>query len=181
MFTKKDALEIIIAFIVAWLFYQGLAVVTGTKMPIVSVVSDSMLHTEKFDNWWGSKSAYYSDLEISREDFKKFPVPRGLSCGDLLFITRDDNPRIGDVVIYSRPGSDYTIVHRIVDRSDNIYITKGDNNAAPDAPISNSQLQGRMVFAMPLLGSPRLALYYIESLFRGIPVNLGGQCSLARI
>jgi len=39
---KKDVLEIIIAFSVAWLFYQGLSYAVDTPMPIVSVVSNSM-------------------------------------------------------------------------------------------------------------------------------------------
>ena len=37
-----DLIEIVLAFVLAWLFYQGLAYATGTPMPIVSVVSNSM-------------------------------------------------------------------------------------------------------------------------------------------
>ena len=40
-FGTRDIIEIIFAVIVAWLFYQGLALATGTSMPIVSVVSQS--------------------------------------------------------------------------------------------------------------------------------------------
>ncbi len=177
-FGKKDALEIVAAFVVAWLFYQGLSVITGTGMPIVSVVSDSMLHTQDFSGFWSSKGAYYSGIGIAEDDFAKFPAAGGLHCGDLLFIVRDDSPDVGDIVIYSRPGTGYTIVHRIVGKTESGYVTKGDNNAAPDQPILPSQIEGRMVFAMPLLGSPRLVLYYIEGMVTGRPLNLGGTCSL---
>ena len=178
---KKDILEIVVAFAAAWLFYQGLAAVTGTGMPIVSVVSDSMLHSGDFESWWESKGAYYDEREISMEDFSKFAAPGGLECGDLLFVVGDTDPEIGDIVIYSKPGFGYTIVHRVVEKTETGYVTKGDNNQLPDAPILASQIQGRSVFAMPLLGTPRLILYYIESLVSGAPVNLGGQCSLARV
>ncbi len=181
MTARKDILEIIVAFAAAWLFYQGLAAVTGTGMPIVSVVSDSMLHTSSFDQWWESKGAYYEGKGITRENFQRFAAPGGLECGDLLFVVGDTQPEIGDIVIYSKTGFGYTIVHRVVEKTAEGYITKGDNNELPDAPIHASQLQGRSVFAMPLLGTPRLILYYIESFVSGVPVNLGGTCSLARI
>lgn len=177
-FGKKDALEILAAFAVAWLFYQGLSVITGTGMPIVSVVSDSMLHTQPFGGWWDSRGAYYSGIGIAEDEFAGFPAAGGLRCGDLLFVVKDDSPDIGDIVIYSRPGTGYTIVHRITEKTESGYVTKGDNNAGPDQPIFSSQLEGRMVFAMPLLGSPRLILYYMEGLITGRPLNLGGTCSL---
>src|SRR3989344_3934767 len=42
MLDVKDAIEIDVAFIVAFIFYQALAIGAGTPMPIVSVVSESM-------------------------------------------------------------------------------------------------------------------------------------------
>ena len=123
----KDVIEIVAAFIVAWLFYQGLTIVTGTSLPIVSVVSDSME-----------------------------PV---LHRGDLVFVIQDDNPKIGDIVIYQRSKNDITIVHRIIDiRENNAYIIKGDNNPVADPPVDKNSVLGKAVFAAPLLGYPRLAL-----------------------
>lgn len=179
-FGKKDLVELVAAFAIAWVFYQVLAVLTGTGMPIVSVVSDSMLHAQDFNSFWGSKGSYYENLGISKENFAKFPAAGGLECGDLLFVTKS-NPDIGDIVIYSKAGSGYTIVHRITEKTDTGYVTKGDNNFASDQPIVSSQLQGKMIFAMPLLGAPRLVLYYIEGFVTGRVVNLGGTCSIVRI
>ena len=129
-FKMKDIMEIISAVIVAWLFYQGLAFVTGTPMPIVSVVSQSME-----------------------------PV---LHRGDLLFVVGPKNLGVGDIIIYDRPEVSYTIVHRINASTENGYIIKGDNNPVPDAGyVQEYQIKGRVVFAMPLLGYPRLALNVI--------------------
>jgi len=132
----KDVSEIVIAFLVAWVFYQGLAFATGTSMPIVSVVSDSME-----------------------------PI---LHRGDLLFVLNADDPQVGDIVIYQRSDVKYTIVHRIIEIQQGGYIIKGDNNPGPDlAPdgkpliVKKEQIVGRVLFAVPLLGYPRLALYVI--------------------
>jgi len=128
----KDIGEIVIAFLVAWVFYQGLAFATGTPMPIVSVVSDSME-----------------------------PI---VHRGDLLFVMSAEDPQVGDIVIYQRSDVKYTIVHRIIEVNEEGYVTKGDNNPAPDPGIvivKKEQIIGKVLFAVPLLGYPRLALYVV--------------------
>jgi signal peptidase I len=126
----KDVAEIIVAFVVAWVFYQGLAFATGTSMPIVSVVSDSME-----------------------------PI---LHRGDLLFVTGADDFQVNDIVIYQRSDVQYTIVHRIIEIQEDGYVIKGDNNPVPDAGIvKQEQIIGKVLFAVPLLGYPRLALYVV--------------------
>ena len=128
--NKKDIIEIIAAFCVAWLFYHGLSFAVHTDMPIVAVASNSME-----------------------------PV---LHKGDLLFVTGVKNPDIGDIVIYNRPDVSYTIVHRIIKKTKDGYIIKGDNNNVPDSGIvKKNQITGKVLVAVPLLGYPRLALYSI--------------------
>ncbi len=140
----KDILEIVLAFVIAWIFYQGLAFAAGTSMPIVSVVSESME-----------------------------PV---LHRGDLVFVVRPNDLKIGDIVIYqkactsadaarglcSREGDSTSIIHRIVQEAEGGYIIKGDNNPSPDSGIIRpEQVSGKVVLAMPLLGYPRLALFAV--------------------
>ncbi len=126
----KDFGEILVAFLVAWIFYQGLAFATGTSMPIVSVVSDSME-----------------------------PI---LHRGDLLFVTGAGDFQVNDIVIYQRSDVQYTIVHRIIEVQEDGYIIKGDNNPVPDSGIvKKEQIIGKVLFAVPLLGYPRLALYFV--------------------
>ncbi len=157
----KDILEIILAFIVAWLFYQGLSFALNTPMPIVSVVSDSMYHRDNFDNWWARNEDYYKGLKIEKSDFLKFTMPNGFARGDLILLVGDNNPKTGDVVIYNLPGRDITIIHRVVEVRDGSVIVKGDNNAVPDPVVKKEAIIGRAVFAMPILGWPRLALYAV--------------------
>jgi signal peptidase I len=65
-------------------------------------------------------------------------------------------------VIYQRSDVKYTIVHRIIDKNEEGYVIKGDNNPAPDpGTVKKEQIIGKVLFAVPLLGYPRLALYAI--------------------
>ncbi len=155
----NDILEIALAFIVAWLFYQGLSFALNTPMPIVSVVSDSMYHKDSFDSWWARNENYYKGIGLEKSDFLKFIVPNGFARGDLIFLVGDKSPKIGDVIIYNLPGRGITIIHRVIETRDDSIIVKGDNNAVPDPVVKKEAIIGRAVFAVPLLGWPRLALY----------------------
>jgi signal peptidase I len=158
--ASRNVIEVIIAFAVAWLIYQGIAAAAGTGMPIVSVVSHSMYHDNTFDAWWNENKAFYLSYNITKEDFLKFPMNNGLSRGDLLIVVKDDSPKPGDIVIYNRFAS-FTIVHRIIEVQDSNYIIKGDNNPVADSPVPKEYLVGKAVFAIPMLGYPRLALYAV--------------------
>jgi signal peptidase len=126
-FVLKDVLEIVVAVLVAWFFYQGLAIAVNTPMPLVSVVSHSME-----------------------------PI---LHVGDLLFVIGTNDPKVGDIIIYDNPDVSMNIVHRIVQKMDNGFIIKGDNNFSPDPGIvTKEQIKGKVVFAIPLLGYPRMVL-----------------------
>lgn len=127
---KKDFTEIAAAFIVAWVFYQGLALALDTPMPVVSVVSNSME-----------------------------PI---LHRGDLLLVKGYGEYDAGDIAIYQSPAVKFTIVHRIIEKTDGGFVFKGDNNPAPDKlAVKKEQIVGKVMFAVPLLGYPRLALYAV--------------------
>ena len=154
----REVAEIAFAFVVAWLGYQALSLATGTSLPIVAVVSDSMYHTNTFDPWWVSRGSSYEGIGITKDEFQGFPAKNGLSRGDMLFVI-NQQPKIGDVVIYDRPNQGFTIVHRLVSSVNGEYVTKGDNNFVADQPIEKSQIRGKVVFAVPLLGYPRFLLF----------------------
>ena len=155
--AKRDVIEILAAFAVAWLFYQGLAFAVGTNLPIVSVVSDSMYHSPaSFNEWWLSHKTFYEQLGITKDEFTRYSLPNGMSKGDLLFVVKPDNIKIGDIVLYNRG---VTIVHRIVSITNNGYVTKGDNNLVSDPEIKSSQVVGKVVADVPVLGYPRLMLF----------------------
>lgn len=69
-----------------------------------------------------------------------------------------ENIKIGDIVEYTT--KKYTIIHRVIKiyknkAGENIYITKGDNNNAPDSEIvENYQIVGVIKLIVPKLGYP---------------------------
>lgn len=159
----REMLEIVAAFIAAWVFYQLLALAAHTSTPIVSVASRSMFHDKQFDDWWNQKHAYYESIGIDKGKFSKFAAKNGLDKGDILFIIRSEKLAVGDIIVYHpQPGCfpiDETIVHRIIKIDGSSYTTKGDNNPTQDKCIvQTAQIEGKAVVAVPLLGYPRLAL-----------------------
>ncbi|MBI4896319.1 MAG: signal peptidase I [Candidatus Aenigmarchaeota archaeon] len=163
----KDLFEVLVAVLVAFLLYQGLALVTGTPAPIVTVVSESMVHANHFDAWWEHagrnsfqlKKDVYAELGITKEQFLHFPFANGLYIGDLIIITGPQNVRVGDVVTYVKEGSGITIIHRVVAVQDTAYIFRGDNNPVSDNPVPKDRVVGKARFVIPLLGFPRLLLF----------------------
>jgi signal peptidase len=83
-----------------------------------------------------------------------------LQRGDLLVVVAPSDLKVSDVVIYQRLDTRYTIVHRIIEEKPEGYVIKGDNNQVPDPGIvRKEQILGKVVYAVPLLGYPRLALF----------------------
>jgi signal peptidase I len=157
----RDILEVAGAFAVAFIFYQFLIIVTGTPLPIVSVVSDSMYHQGYFNVWWNASGGFYEKHDISKNDFTSFVDFNGLSRGDLLFVVKPLNLHVGDIVIYQRDSSGLTIVHRVIEVQGERIVTKGDNNYDSDPSITLPNVQGKVVFAVPVLGYPRYLLHVI--------------------
>lgn len=124
----KEVVDIIIAFVIAFVFYQGLTFALNTNQPVVSVVSGSME-----------------------------PV---LHRGDLLLVQGRDVYEVNDIAIYQKPEDQFTIVHRIIEKTEEGFIFKGDNNPGPDiAIVPQNRIIGKVLLAVPLLGYPRLLLY----------------------
>lgn len=121
----------IMAFIAAFVIYQGAGMALDTDLPIVAVQSNSMV------------PVFYK--------------------GDMLIIMGDDEPEIGDIVVYSTGFQEVPIVHRVVEKtyddSDVIFSTKGDNNQYSDPwPVGPEQVHGKVVFMIKYLGWPKILL-----------------------
>lgn len=75
--------------------------------------------------------------------------------------------KIGDILQYESEGR--MIIHRVVRINENeedgrIFITKGDNNNAPDVkPVSESQIRGVVKYSIPKVGYPSVWLNDIFS------------------
>lgn len=89
------------------------------------------------------------------------------SRGDVVVVRKldvdeTDKLKVGDVLQYEADGR--YIVHRIVkikedDNGAFTYITKGDNNNAPDSnPVTESQIRGVVKYVIPKIGYPSVWL-----------------------
>ncbi|MFH0832757.1 MAG: signal peptidase I [Candidatus Aenigmatarchaeota archaeon] len=138
MKLAKDIVEIIVAFVVAWIFLQGLGFAFGTRMPITSVVSESM------------------EPILNVGDLVVVVAPQNLKAGDIILFDGFDG------IECRQKGP---IIHRIIKiNDDGSYETKGDNNVRQlscEHNITKEKLVGKVVLASPLLGYPRLALYAV--------------------
>ncbi|MBW2967844.1 signal peptidase I [Candidatus Woesearchaeota archaeon] len=169
--------NIILAFlIIKFLIYPGLGFAFGTSHPIVAVVSSSMEHDGRFDDWWQSpavcdrgtqctQSDFYSEKGIGRSDFEGFRFWNGFNRGDLMVLigAKPEKVRTGDVIVFqaSRPDP---IIHRVIDTNkqdgDYSFTTKGDHNAGVfyfETHIPEDAVIGKAVFRLPYLGYVKIA------------------------
>ena len=75
-----------------------------------------------------------------------------LSVNDLIIVRRVEKYSVGDVVVYRRGEMSSSVVHRIVSADSKTVVTQGDANNTPDAPISPSDISGRVVASLPQAG-----------------------------
>ena len=63
--------NIILAFVlIKFIVYPGLGFLLSTSHPVVAVVSSSMEHDRKFDDWWEKNKDWYLQNEINEEEFE---------------------------------------------------------------------------------------------------------------
>jgi len=115
---KREVAWLVIALVVVFGIHTGLRVALHTDSPLVIVVSGSM------------EPVFYR--------------------GDIILlkgVTSPDQVKVGDVIVYKRPGYEYPIIHRvryistvkINGKSETCYVTWGDNNPVPDPPYPSSE------------------------------------------
>lgn len=66
-----------------------------------------------------------------------------LKEGDLIFIEKQNNFSVGDIVVYKNENG-FT-VHRIVRKLTDKIITRGDANNIDDSPITYNQIEGKVL------------------------------------
>ncbi len=181
-------LNIIIAFIlIKYVVYPLLALLFGTALPVVAVISQSMYQEGGFDTWWGctpesctseDQGYWYLQQNITKEQFKTFSLSRGFAKGDVIVLRNPSNIEQGEVIVFQAQKA-YPIIHRVfniieTETGERIYQTKGDSNTVPiqsfdldELEIREEQLIGRAILRIPYLGYPRVWLMNILS-FLGI-------------
>ena len=153
------------------IFFPGLALLTGTPLPLVVVESCSMYHVGPFDDWYAANKEWYSSRQIRAENFSEFAFKNGINKGDIIFVIADKQPTIGDVIIFTST-TQYPIIHRMI--ADHPIQTKGDNNPSQlqqETNIQQEQVIGKAVVRIPLLGWVKLIFFDFNK-----PADLRGLC-----
>jgi signal peptidase I len=91
--------------------------------------------------------AAYLDNDIGLIPVLGTSMAPAFRTGDNLLWVRAavEDLEVGDIVLWeTRAGGRY-YAHRLIRIVDNILVTKGDNNPAPDEPVLATQLLGRVI------------------------------------
>ncbi|MBI3622986.1 signal peptidase I [Candidatus Pacearchaeota archaeon] len=165
--------SIIFLFIfIKFIFFPLLSLTTGTQLPLAIVESCSMYHDGNilgnYDAWWNRHETKYSNLNISKDQFKDFIFKKGFNKGDILFIvgTKPENIKIGDVIIFNG-GTRNPIIHRVVEiKQENggyYFSTIGDNNNGQltvEKDVAQTKIVGKAVFKLaPYIGWGKLIFF----------------------
>lgn len=73
-----------------------------------------------------------------------------INPNDLIVTKSRDKYFVGDIVTYKTIGTPVT--HRIIEETENGFITKGDANNTPDTEISNNDIIGKVILTVPNIG-----------------------------
>lgn len=156
--------NILLAFLlIKFIVYPGLGLVFQTPYPIVAVVSGSMEHDEKFDEWWDLQKQFYLERNISKSQFEEFRFKNGFNTGDIMVLygTKPEKIEVGDVIVFTTSTRPDPIIHRTVmvtqENNELYFQTKGDHNFGintyvNEGKISEDRYIGKAVFRVPYLG-----------------------------
>jgi signal peptidase I len=88
-----EIFSFLFAFLIAWLFIQGLGWILNTGTPLVVVESESMIHRGDWSSW-------HLDQGLSPS---AYPFGGGMEIGDIVLVKGDDpkDIEIGDVIIFT--------------------------------------------------------------------------------
>lgn len=73
-----------------------------------------------------------------------------LSVNDVIIVREAESYHVNDIVVYDSGRE--MIVHKIIEQNGDTFITKGDANNVPDAPIRAEAIKGKVVFSIPYAG-----------------------------
>jgi hypothetical protein len=149
---------------IRFLVFPVIGFAAGTSLPIVAVISDSMVHGDGWEESPAmcnstpcSQQDFYAQYNISMDAFDSFRFDNGFNKGDVMLVRGENSYEVGDVVVYqadNRP----PVIHRVISvKDDNTYVVKGDNNPAPiqstgEFNLDESRIIGSAYARLPFLG-----------------------------
>ena len=96
-------------------------------------------------------------------------LPVGSVC---LVDCQQKEPEVGDIISYK--AQDAIITHRVIEKTDDGYITKGDNNSVADPGIVKpKQIFGTVICSIPKVG---YAVMFMRTLIGIMLIAIGAVC-----
>jgi signal peptidase I len=159
---------LLIFLIAKFIFMPLMGLILSTELPFVIIESGSMEHEGVFDSWYSLHGEWYIEKNISKEEISSWDWNSGLYKGDVIIIKGDKENfyQIGDVIVFKVMEGATPIIHRIINKTDEYYSTKGDHNDGQlsyEYRIYPDQIVGKAIVRIPKLGWPKLFLF---NLFR---------------
>lgn len=75
-----------------------------------------------------------------------------IDVGDAIIILKKQNYNVGDIITYLVENK-YLVTHRIIDKKEDNFITKGDyNNSKDKEKVKKENIQGKVIFHSKILG-----------------------------
>lgn len=127
------------------------------------------------DDYYGLCGDWYSEKNITMDDFKGFQMKNGFNKGDIIVLRKAANLKVGDIIVFWSADRPDPIIHRIVRIDDTQYgefiQTKGDHNgdSSPiDMNIPSDKVIGKAFFKLPYLGYIKIGFVELLRLVRVI-------------
>lgn len=74
-----------------------------------------------------------------------------LMTGDIIIIKKCDSYEVNDIITYNVENQ-YLVTHRIIERQENSFVTKGDNNNIMDSEnVTIESIEGKVIYNSKLL------------------------------
>lgn len=74
-----------------------------------------------------------------------------LSIGDIIIIKECADYKVGDIITYN-VNNEYLVTHRIIEKENGNFVTKGDNNNTKDnTKVTKSDIEGKVILNSKLL------------------------------
>lgn len=118
-----------------------------------------------FDRYWDTCGDWYTkNTAIKKEEFQDFSFKNGFNTGDIMVLygTKPENVKVGDVIVFSTSARPDPIIHRVIkvwnDENNQLFFqTKGDHNGAINSVVNEGKISkdryiGRAVIRIPYLG-----------------------------
>lgn len=114
------------------------------------------------------------------ESMKKEGDPDSLEPGDLIFVLKQKQYKVGDVVTYQLENKSQPTTHKIIEINGSIIRTQGINpNNAPDDPFDEKYIIGKVVGSWPQFYKFRTVMVSPYTIVTLVILGIGGAEGLS--